>query len=71
MLRKAGEAHFTDDAQMGEYLERTVRVADDAGLTGADRAALLPAILNLLAAKQVQLEEVGVGPLGTILRPQG
>lgn len=71
MLRKAGEVHFSTQGDLVGYVKSTLDVADEAGLAGEDRTALLPAILNLLAAKQVQIEQVNVGGLGLVSRPQG
>lgn len=39
----------------------TLEIAAGASLTDADRAALLPAIFDKLASKQVVLEEIRAG----------
>lgn len=47
------EDHHHTPEQIGRHIRQAVKLADSAELTDADRAVLLPAILNLLAAKQI------------------
>ena len=40
-------------------MRQALEVADTCGLSDADRAVLLPAILDKMCSKQVVLEEIG------------
>lgn len=56
--------------QVGLIVSDTIAIADGADLSDEDRAVLLPAIFDKVAAKEVTYEEVA--PLGIPLpRPQG
>ena len=57
MIRKTGEAYHHERKQIIEYARDTVTIADEAGLIGEDRAALLPAIFNARQSKQVVMEQ--------------
>lgn len=57
MIRKTGEAYHHEREQIIEYARDTVAIADEAGLAGEDRAALLPAIFSARQSKQVVMEQ--------------
>lgn len=69
-MHKTEDHHNTVEQVVG-YTRDAVKVADEAGLSDADRAVLLPTILAQLASKQVFYEQVPSSlDLGRI-RPQG
>jgi hypothetical protein len=47
------QGHFHTPEQVRDHTRETLAIADELGLEGEDRAALLPGILTLLAGKQV------------------
>lgn len=49
--------HHTPE-QVGRHIRQAVKLCDSAELTDADRAALLPAIVTLLASKQIFYEQI-------------
>jgi len=60
-IRRTEHPNYTRE-QVERLVLETLEVAAAAALTGEDRAALLPAILDKLASKQVVLEEIGQLP---------
>lgn len=67
-LRRTEHPNYTRE-QVERLVMDTLEVAAAAVLEGEDRAALLPAILDKLASKQVVLEEIG--PLPNMVVPRG
>lgn len=66
-MRRVEYPNYTRE-QIEEHVMHALEIAAAAGLEGADRAALLPAILDKLGSKQVVLEQIS--PLGLTL-PNG
>lgn len=62
--------NFTKE-QVQQHVLDALEVAALAGLTGEDRRALLPGILERLSNKQVILEQIPDVPLLGGRRPQG
>jgi len=67
-IRRTEHPHYTSD-QVAGHVREALAIADDCQLADADRAALLPSILDKLAAKQVVMEEIG--PLPNMVVPRG
>lgn len=61
-LQRTDVAHFTSE-QVEGHVRDALEVAGNCGLTDEERVALLPAILDKLASKQVVLEQVPDVPL--------
>ena len=70
MLQRTEIPHFTRE-QIEEHVMHALEIASAAHLEGADRAALLPAILDKLASKQVVVEQVPDVPLLGLPNGQG
>lgn len=66
MLRKVAEAHHHTSEQVSEYVAEAIRIADSHDLSDADRAALLPGILTMVAAKQISYEQSQAIPAGVL-----
>ena len=62
--------NFTKE-QVEQHVIDALEISSLARLSGADRAALLPTILERLSNKQVVLEQVPDIPLLDHRRPQG
>jgi hypothetical protein len=56
-VRITDEAHFHSTEQIETYITEAVRLCDVCGLADADRAVVLPKVIELLAAKQVAFEQ--------------
>lgn len=69
-LRRTEHPNYTRE-QVERLVLDTLEVAAAAVLTGEDRSALLPAILDKLASKQVVLEEIGQLPNMVIPKGMG
>lgn len=69
-IRRTEHPNYTRE-QVERLVLDTLEVAAAAVLTGEDRAALLPAILDKLASKQVVLEEIGQLPNMVVPRGLG
>lgn len=61
MLRYTERPNFTPE-QIEQHITETITAADNAGLEGADRAALLPAIFDKVASKQIMAEQFNLTP---------
>lgn len=70
MLQRHEIPNFTKE-QVEQHVMDALEIAAAAQLTGEDRAALLPTILERLSNKQVMLEQVPDVPDLRALRPQG
>lgn len=64
--RRTEDPHHSAE-QVSEYLAAARAIADAHELEPAERAALLPTLVQLLAAKQIFYEPVA--PAGAILSP--
>ena len=60
-IRRTEHPNFTDD-QLLAHVRQTAKIADEAGLSDADRAALLPAIFDKATSKQIVMEEIPAFP---------
>lgn len=68
MLRRTEQPNYTLE-QIEQHVRDTLEVAAKCGLTDEERTALLPAIFDKLAGKQIIMEEIG-GVLGSPM-PRG
>ena len=58
------EDHHHSPEQIEGYVTEAVRIADEAQLSDADRAALLPGIMGFLATKQIFYQQAQPIPPG-------
>ena len=59
-LRQVERASNHTPEQVHDYLAQALVIADDFDLTPAERAALLPTLVDRLAEAQIMYERVGV-----------
>lgn len=57
-MRVASEHHFHDGEQLSEYVAEALSIVQAHDLEPPDSSRLLPVLVELLAAKQVQFEQV-------------
>ena len=69
-LRIASRCYFHSDDEVRGYLQRASELVDPAVFTEAERAQLLPQVVNLLSAGNVELEQVAIG-VGHMDIPRG